>query len=150
MIRLRVRKPEAYTASAFREPDGDTAPERVYERAGGSRLPNGINQFDLCCRTGFFRKKAQTTPPLEYMVFLDIEIYTTSQLPEASLHSHISIDIKAFLNGWTASAVHSELCCGYAAHPPSPSFIVSSRSYRDSVPRTVLHQLSQKTCFFFF
>ena len=52
-----------------------------YEKAQAHRSPgNGINQFDLCCRTGFSRKKCAYYPPFGTHVFLDIEIYTTSQL----------------------------------------------------------------------
>ena len=46
------------------------ASPQPYEKAQAHRSPgNGINQFDLCCRTGFSRKKCAYYPPFGTHVF---------------------------------------------------------------------------------
>ena len=86
-----------------------------------------------------FCKKAQTSPSIEPLLFLKVGFYTTGPLSRSlfcplSPYCHITICLIAFFNRRITSSICSELCFRYRIHPTSPTFIVSSQTYRDRIP----------------
>ena len=89
----------------------------------------------------FSFKKAQNPPLVDIFIFW----IWGSILQSSSLYCYVSISLKAFLYRGIASSINPELRSRYGAHPPSPSFIMSSRTNRDCVPWTIVLQ-SRQVC----
>ena len=101
----------------------------------------------IITRTGFyFVKKRKNTPWWEFDFLKTLILYyclLTHSHSLLSLLCHITICLIAFFNGWITSAVYPEFSRWYRTHPPSPTFIVSSRTNRDCIPWTIILQLFQ-------
>ena len=106
---------------------------------------NGINQFEISFELVFVLQKCAKIPLDRRPFFLKLlRLYywwlTQSQL---SLRCHITVCLMALFNWRITSAIYSKFCRRDRTHPPSPAFIVSSRTNRDRIPWAVILQLVQ-------